>query len=144
MKTIVIVDEPLTPKAAVSAVRTTLKAAAAELEVGAGALVIRFVTAEEIRRLNREWRGKDQPTDVLSFPAGTVDPLGNKHIGDVAIAWTVAEGQAKKRRHTPAREAALLALHGLLHLLGYDHETDNGEMERLERRLRPILLPPRR
>jgi probable rRNA maturation factor len=120
-----------------------LATAASQLRVGAGDVVVRFVDEEEIRGLNREWRGKDRPTDVLSFPSGLIDPAGRRHVGDIALCLPVAARQAARRRHAPDREAMLLALHGLLHLLGYDHEQDDGEMEALERRLRRDCLPPR-
>ena len=123
--------------------REVLAAASTRLSVGAGDVVVRFVDEEEIRELNRAWRGKDRPTDVLSFPSGLVDPAGRRHVGDIALCLSVAARQAARRRHAPGREAMLLALHGLLHLLGYDHETDDGEMEALERRLRRACLPPR-
>jgi probable rRNA maturation factor len=123
--------------------REVLAAASTRLGVGAGDVVVCFVDEEEIRELNRAWRGKDSPTDVLSFPSGVVDPAGRRHVGDIAICLPVAARQAVRRRHPPGREAMLLALHGLLHLLGYDHETDDGEMEALERRLRRACLPPR-
>ncbi len=134
---------PCAPEEAVRAVRDTLRSAAPALRVGAGDVVVRFVDPREMRDLNRAWRGKDRVTDVLSFPSGAADPAGRRHIGDIALCWDVAHRQAGRRRHAPEREAALLALHGLLHLLGYDHETDDGEMEALERRLRRELLPPR-
>ena len=120
-----------------------LATVASRLRVGAGDVVVRFVDEEEIRGLNREWRGKDRPTDVLSFPSGVVDPAGRRHVGDIALCLPVAARQAARRRHAPEREAMLLALHGLLHLLGHDHEADDGEMEALERRLRRECLPPR-
>jgi probable rRNA maturation factor len=124
-------------------VREVLGDASRRLGVGAGDVVVRFVDEDEIRELNRVWRGKDRPTDVLSFPSGLIDPAGRRHLGDIALCLPVAARQAARRRHTPRREALLLALHGLLHLLGYDHETDGGEMEALERRLRQACLPPR-
>jgi len=123
--------------------REVLAAASTRLGVGAGDVVVRFVDEEEIRGLNRAWRGKDRPTDVLSFPSGVIDPDGRRHVGDIALCLPVASRQAVRRRHAPRREAMLLALHGLLHLLGYDHETDDGEMEALERRLRRECLPRR-
>jgi probable rRNA maturation factor len=123
--------------------REVLAEASSRLGVGAGDVVVRFVDEPEIRELNRAWRGKDHPTDVLSFPSGVVDPAGRRHVGDIALCLPVAARQAARRRHGAGREAMLLALHGLLHLLGYDHETDDGEMESLERRLRRECLPPR-
>ena len=84
-----------------------------------------------IRQLNFQYRGKNTPTDVLSFPA---EEPG--YLGDVVIALGVARRQASAAGHALATEFRVLALHGLLHLLGYDHERDTGQMRRLERRLR--------
>jgi len=84
-----------------------------------------------VRALNRRFRGKDSATDVLSFPSGEPDTLG-----DVVIAAGVAARQAAEAGHSIQAEFRVLALHGLLHLLGYDHEQDDGRMARLERRLR--------
>lgn len=92
-----------------------------------------------MRRLNREWRGVDRATDVLSFPADADGPRVRgqvRHLGDVVIATGVARRQAAAARHSYATELKVLALHGLLHLLGYDHEADGGQMRRLEARLR--------
>ncbi|HET9481560.1 MAG TPA: rRNA maturation RNase YbeY, partial [Candidatus Polarisedimenticolia bacterium] len=83
------------------------------------------------RAYNRRYRGKDRATDVLSFPSGEPE-----HLGDIVIASGVARRQAGRRGHSAASEARVLILHGFLHLLGYDHETDDGEMETLERTLR--------
>ena len=83
-----------------------------------------------MRRLNRDFRGIDRSTDVLSFPSG--EP---SFLGDVAIAVPYAARQARKRGHPLDREVQLLLVHGVLHLLGHDHETDRGEMFRLQRRL---------
>lgn len=128
----------------VRAIRETLRRAAAELSVGPGDVSVRCVERDEMRALNARWRDRDRPTDVLSFPSGVVDPEGRRHIGDIAICVPVAIGQARERRHTVRQEVCLLALHGLLHLLGYDHEQDEGEMEALEQRLRPLVLSPDR
>lgn len=83
-----------------------------------------------MRRLNREFRGVDRPTDVLSFPAG--DPA---FLGDLAVDVPYAARQARRRGHALEREVQLLLAHGVLHLLGHDHETDDGEMFRLQRRV---------
>jgi len=96
-----------------------------------GALTIAVVSDARIRALNRRFRGKDRTTDVLSFPAGEPGALG-----DVVIAAGVAARQALSAGHSLQAEFRVLALHGLLHLLGYDHEHDDGRMARLERRLR--------
>jgi len=104
-----------------------------------GTVAIAIVTDATIRRLNRRHRGVDQATDVLSFPAGP-EVLGDEpdgpDLGDVAIASGVAGQQARELGHSLRSEVRILALHGLLHLLGYDHEGDHGRMERVEERLR--------
>ena len=143
-----------------------------------GEVVVALVCDRKMRALNREFRGVDRATDVLSFPAtaevapgagvepppaaagaagGGIEPAGHaaqdgdgqpeagfpapgagleRHLGDVVIATGVARRQARAAGHPLGAELRRLALHGLLHLLGYDHERDTGQMERLERRLR--------
>jgi probable rRNA maturation factor len=103
--------------------------------VAEATLGVRFASDRELRRVNRDYRGKDQPTDVLSFPGDDAGDEGH-HVGDILISVPTARRQAAERGHEPGREIRTLLLHGLLHCLGYDHETDRGEMERLERRLR--------
>ena len=90
-----------------------------------------------MRRLNREFRKIDRPTDVLSFPAG--DPA---FLGDVAIDVSYAARQARGRGHSLDREVKLLLAHGVLHLLGHDHETDQGAMFRLQGRLVKKVFGP--
>ena len=103
-----------------------------------GAMVVALIGDQAMRRLNRQFRGKDAATDVLSFPedpkARDVSP--GFRLGDVAIALGVAHRQARRLGHSQDTELRVLALHGLLHLLGYDHDTDQGEMGRVEERLR--------
>jgi probable rRNA maturation factor len=104
-----------------------------------GTLAIVLVGDAAMRRLNREWRGKDYATDVLSFVADEDGPRVRgqvRHLGDIVIATGVARRQAQEAGHAYGTELKVLALHGLLHLLGYDHETDAGRMARVERRLR--------
>ena len=96
-----------------------------------GTVVIAMITDARMRKINRQFRRKDYATDVLSFPAVLPGSLG-----EMAIATGVLRRQAREAGHTEAIEARVLALHGLLHLLGYDHETDRGEMTRVEERLR--------
>ena len=91
---------------------------------------------EAIRTLNRNYRRKDKPTDVLSFPAA--ESAGGV-AGDVAISFETAFRQAQEHKHPLEMEIKLLLLHGLLHLAGYDHEIDNGAMHRKEKRLRREL-----
>ena len=106
-------------------------------DVEEATLGVRFASDRELRRVNRDYRGKDKPTDVLSFP-GTPEEIGEDgfHVGDILISVPTARRQAAERGHAPEQEIRTLLLHGLLHCLGYDHEADRGEMERLERRLR--------
>ncbi|MDO8793747.1 MAG: rRNA maturation RNase YbeY, partial [Vicinamibacterales bacterium] len=99
----------------------------------AGGVCVALVSDARVRALNRQYRGADRNTDVLSFPSGPgVEPA----LGDIVIATGVARRQAAAAGHALSTELKVLALHGLLHLLGYDHETDGGEMARLEQRLR--------
>jgi probable rRNA maturation factor len=102
-----------------------------------GAVGVALVSDRTMRRLNRRYRGVDRTTDVLSFPAsGSGRPQTGQVLGDLAIATGLAARQARRAGHATATELRILALHGLLHLLGYDHETDLGAMRRLEERLR--------
>jgi|ERR1051325_9272334 len=102
-----------------------------------GALSIALVSDAQMRALNRKYLRKDATTDVLSFPAGNLQaPASSLYLGDIVIARGVARRQAREAGHSGAAELKVLALHGLLHLLGYDHERDHGEMRRVERRLR--------
>ena len=95
---------------------------------------IAFVSDKHIRELNRQFRGIDKATDVLSFPAEE-----ELNLGDVAVSVETAATQARDNGVTLDHEIAQLILHGLLHLSGYDHETDNGQMNRLELKLRRKL-----
>jgi probable rRNA maturation factor len=96
-----------------------------------GEVSVAFVSDARIRGLNRDYRGKGTATDVLSFPS---DQPG--FLGDIVIAAGVARRQARRAGHGVGVETRVLALHGLLHLLGYDHETDGGDMLKVEARLR--------
>ncbi len=96
-----------------------------------------FVGDNAIRELNRRFRGKDYATDVLSFPSAAepFEKESRSHLGEVVISVQRATAQARSNRVSFENEIKQLILHGLLHLCGYDHETDNGEMNRLELRL---------
>ncbi|HXT50339.1 MAG TPA: rRNA maturation RNase YbeY [Thermoanaerobaculia bacterium] len=118
--------------------RPWLLALLGELAPEASSFAVRFTSDREMRRLNRDFRGKDKTTDVLSFPgdgAAARDAEG-PHLGDVVIAVPTARRQAEENGADVERELRTLLLHGVLHCLGYDHETDDGTMERLERKLR--------
>jgi len=114
--------------------RRLLGRAAARLRAR-GELALVLTGDREIRALNARYRRKDKATDVLSFP-GEGGELG---VGDVVISVETAARNAKALGRSLLRELDVLALHGLLHALGYDHERDDGKMERLERRLRRQL-----
>jgi probable rRNA maturation factor len=105
-----------------------------------GAVNVLLTSNRELRALNSRFRGKDRPTDVLSFPP--VLGLANAFAGDVAISVEIAAQNARLLGHSPAEEVKILALHGMLHLAGYDHERDHGEMARTEQRLRKSLRLP--
>jgi probable rRNA maturation factor len=93
-----------------------------------------------IRELNRRFLRLDRETDVLSFPDGDQLPSGRHFLGEIVISLDTARRQAEEIGHGEVRELCELALHGALHLLGYDHERDNGEMNDIELRLRQELL----
>ena len=96
----------------------------------------------ELRRLNREFRGRDEATDVLSFPAAREMPGAGKGLGDIAISAARARAQAREFGHRTEEEIRILMLHGVLHLAGMDHESDGGRMARAERRWRRVLGLP--
>jgi probable rRNA maturation factor len=110
-------------------------------------LAVAFVRDRAIRDLNQRYRNKDQATDVLSFPSEgepqeRSESLIEKdnYLGDIVISTDTALRQAREAHHSVEREFDELVLHGVLHLCGYDHETDRGEMNRLELQLRRKLL----
>ena len=114
-------------------------------------LTVAFVRDRSMRQLTKKFRGNNKTTDVLSFPAedddqsaGSVSFVGAAatHIGDIVISTDTALRQANEAGHPFAREVDELVIHGVLHLCGYDHETDNGRMNRLELKLRAKLLDP--
>jgi probable rRNA maturation factor len=107
-----------------------------------GEVSVLLTTDRSIRRLNREFRGKDTATDVLSFPADPFMRRQQKIVGDLAISVGTAGKQGAAQGHSLNEEIKVLILHGLLHLAGYDHESDSGQMARRERRLRAHLGLP--
>ena len=126
--------------------RPFVAALVAELAPRARSFALRFVSDREMRRLNASFRRIDRPTDVLSFPGdlaarGGQEPgwpadVEGDHLGDVAVSVPTARRQAAELGHATAHELRLLVIHGLLHCLGHDHESDDGEMDQLERSLR--------
>ncbi len=111
-------------------------AGAADVLGVSGELALVLAGDRLVRRLNRDYRHKDRPTDVLSFPGEG----GEKGLGDIVISVETAERNARGLGRSLPQELDVLALHGFLHVLGHDHETDGGKMQRLERRLRRRLL----
>ncbi len=105
-----------------------------------GAVNVLVTSNVELQSLNRRFRGQDQPTDVLSFPA--VPGIKTRYAGDIAISAEIAAHNARALGHTAAEEIKILALHGILHLRGYDHERDRGKMARREETLRRDLRLP--
>ena len=102
-----------------------------------GDVCVALVSDARIRALNRQFRGQDKGTDVLSFPArDRAARSAAGFLGDIVIASGVAKKQAKAAGHSLNTEIRVLALHGLLHLLGYDHDADDGKMAKVEARLR--------
>jgi probable rRNA maturation factor len=107
-----------------------------------GQVTVLLTTDAAIRSLNRRFRGKNKATDVLSFPAENLLQSQEKIAGDLAISVPTARRQAAEHSHALTAELKVLILHGLLHLAGYDHEIDDGQMHRRERQLRARLGLP--
>ena len=124
-----VIRVPIPP----SFLRTSLQRAAAMPEVaarlpdGVSTVAVRLTTDDELRRLNHDFAGHDEVTDILSFPGS------EEHLGDLAVSWPAAVRQAGEFGHTEETEVALLCVHGLLHLAGWDHESaaEQKEMTRL-------------
>jgi probable rRNA maturation factor len=134
-----------------------LERAQQELGFPGSSVTVRLISDSAMARLNRRFRGKSGPTDVLSFPADTTrqrrslprrlkrgnangDGAGDAdYIGDIALSPETARRNARLYSRSLPEELRMLVLHGLIHLAGFDHETDEGQMERLERRLRRRL-----
>ena len=121
-----------------------------ELGLEEAGLTVRLVSDAEIARMNETFRKKKGPTDVLSFPMmarrrpvrlgrGSRTVKVGEYLGDIAISPATAQRYAKKNGRKLSSELQVLILHGVLHLLGYDHETDRGKMDRIERKLRKRL-----
>jgi probable rRNA maturation factor len=131
---VVVLDRQRRRRLPAARLRRILGGAAAALRVR-GEVSLVLAGDRLLRRLNRAYRGHDRPTDVLSFPGDG----GEAGLGDVVISVETAERNARAGGRTLPQELDVLVLHGFLHVLGYDHETDDGAMRRLERRLRKRL-----
>jgi probable rRNA maturation factor len=111
-----------------------------ELGFAPESVAIELISDSAMARLNETYRKKHGPTDVLSFPANGARPApGGEYVGDIAISPETARRNARRYSRSLPLELRILILHGMIHLAGYDHETDHGEMDRLERRLRKRL-----
>ena len=109
-----------------------------------GTANVLVTSSSAMRSLNRQFRGKNKPTDVLSFPVDSALKNSKRaiHVGEIAISAEIAAQNAARLGHSTAQEVKILALHGILHLAGFDHERDNGEMARKEIQLRQALRLP--
>jgi probable rRNA maturation factor len=131
---VVLLNRQRRRRVSLARLRRVLASASAALGVS-GELALVLAGDRLLRRLNRSYRGKDAATDVLAFAQG-----GEAGLGDVVISVETAQRNARGLGRSLSQELDVLALHGFLHLLGHDHETDHGQMARLERRLRRRLL----
>ena len=138
----VVLNRQRRHRVSVSALLEFLNRLSRRLRVDSQSFTIVLVSDQAIRRLNQDFRNQDKPTDVLSFPTEPEGPahLDKPGLGDMIISVETARRQAFARHHSLERELRVLAIHGLLHLLGYDHEVDRGEMRRKELRLQRELL----
>ena len=140
-----VINRQRTVRITLAPLRSFLKRVCQGLQLPPAEVTVCFVTDAEIARLNENFRHKRGPTDVLSFPAhrqrsrkhGKMSPEQTSvYLGDIAISPLTARRNAAKYGRTLPAELRILMLHGVLHLLGYDHETDHGQMTRLENKLR--------
>lgn len=147
-----ILNQQKRVRVSVRSLEDFLQQAMAMLRLSSEAATVCLVSEPRIAQWNGAYRGKKKPTDVLSFPTrdakkskrahdgtSTFPTNSNGYMGDIALAPEVARRNARAAGHTLEKEMRILTLHGLLHLMGYDHETDDGEMKRLEGRLRRKL-----
>jgi probable rRNA maturation factor len=102
-------------------------------------VTVAFVNNSRMQSFNNTYRHKNYTTDILSFPVNEVTLEQDHYLGDILISIDKAADQAKEKGHNLEKELQILLLHGILHLLGYDHETDSGKMDRIEAGLRKSL-----
>ena len=138
----VILNRQRRHRVSVSRLQQFVNVLSHRLHLDSQTFTIVLVSDPRIRRLNRDFRNQNKPTDVLSFPTGPDDlpHLDKPGIGDMIVSVETARRQAFARHHSLERELCVLVIHGLLHLLGYDHEVDRGEMRRKELKLQSELL----
>ena len=132
---VVVLNQQRRRRVPAARLRRVIEDAGRALRVS-GEVALVLTTDAPVRRLNARYRHQDKPTDVLSFPG----PGGEAGLGDIVISLDTAARNAPRFGRTLGQELQVLTLHGFLHVLGYDHETDDGTMDRLESRLRRKLL----
>jgi probable rRNA maturation factor len=133
------IEPPYREAVAAEVLRRAATAALQHEGISSAALSLLITDSETVRRLNARYRGIDAPTDVLSFP---LEPVAHVPLGELVISVEYAANRASEYENSLDNEIALLFIHGLLHLLGYDHETDRGEMRKREEALiRRFNLP---
>jgi probable rRNA maturation factor len=146
-----IVNRQRRVRLAIPPLRRFYERARNELGFGPESVTIQLINDQSMARLNETYRKKHGPTDVLSFPANGLRPANGRrlkasaeYVGDIAISAETARRNARRFSRSLPEELRILILHGMIHLAGFDHETDHGEMDRLERRLRRRLGVARR
>jgi probable rRNA maturation factor len=132
---VVLLNQQRRRRVPAARLRRVIQDAARALRVS-GEVALVLTNDAPVRRLNARYRHQNKPTDVLSFPG----PGGDAGLGDIVISLDTAARNAPRFGRTLGEELQILTLHGFLHVLGYDHETDDGTMDRLEARLRRRLL----
>jgi len=132
---VVLLNQQRRRRVPAARLRRVIRDAGRALRVS-GEVALVLTNDAPVRRLNARYRHQDKPTDVLSFPG----PGGEGGLGDIVISLDTAARNAPRFGRTLSEELQVLTLHGFLHVLGYDHETDDGTMDRLEARLRRRLL----
>ena len=132
---VVLLNQQRRRRVPAARLRRVIQDAARALRVS-GEVALVLTNDAPVRRLNARYRHQDKPTDVLSFPG----PGGDAGLGDIVISLDTAARNAPRFGRTLSEELQVLTLHGFLHVIGYDHETDDGTMDRLEARLRRRLL----
>jgi probable rRNA maturation factor len=132
---VVLLNQQRRRRVPAARLRRVIQEAGRALRVS-GEVALVLTSDAPVRRLNARYRHQDKPTDVLSFPG----PGGESGLGDIVISLDTAARNAPRFGRTLSEELQVLTLHGFLHVLGYDHETDDGTMDRLEARLRRRLL----
>ena len=132
---VVVLNQQRRRRVPAARLRRVIEDAGRALRVS-GEVALVLTNDAPVRRLNARYRHQDKPTDVLSFPG----PGGEAGLGDIVISLDTAARNAPRFGRTLGQELQVLTLHGFLHVLGYDHETDDGTMDRLESRLRRQLL----